>query len=92
MLDYCRRSANPVGRLVLRVAGYDDAALDAQSDAVCTALQLDELLAGRRDRLAQGRLYVPELVAAGRRAPGRSRSGPPISNGRSRTTLTGRPV
>ena len=40
LLDYCRRSANPVGRLVLRVAGYRDHTLDAQADAVCTALQL----------------------------------------------------
>ena len=40
LLDYCRRSANPVGRLVLGIGGYRDAALDAQSDAVCTALQL----------------------------------------------------
>ena len=40
VLDYCRRSANPIGRLVLRVAGRDDAGLDAASDALCTALQL----------------------------------------------------
>src|SRR5207248_2477764 len=40
VLDYCRRSANPVGRLVLRIAGYRDAALDRSSDALCTALQL----------------------------------------------------
>src|SRR5204863_6623633 len=40
VLDYCGRSASPIGRLVLRVAGYEDAALDAASDAVCTALQL----------------------------------------------------
>ena len=40
MLDYCRRSANPVGRLVLRIAGYRDDALDRSSDALCTALQL----------------------------------------------------
>ena len=40
LLDYCRRSANPVGRLVLRIAGYRDPQLDAWSDAVCTALQL----------------------------------------------------
>src|SRR5690606_30194717 len=38
VLDYCRRSANPVGRLVLRVAGVDDARADGYSDAVCTAL------------------------------------------------------
>ena len=40
VLDYCRRSANPVGRLVLRIAGYRDEALDRSSDALCTALQL----------------------------------------------------
>src|SRR5436305_7576668 len=40
VFDYCRRSANPVGRLVLRIAGYRDAALDASSDALCPALQL----------------------------------------------------
>ena len=33
VLDYCRRSANPVGRLVLRIAGYEDARLDRASDA-----------------------------------------------------------
>ena len=38
--DYCRRSANPVGRLVLRVAGVHDSAADRASDDVCTALQL----------------------------------------------------
>ena len=38
--DYCTRSANPVGRLLLHLYGiHDDAAL-AQSDQVCTALQL----------------------------------------------------
>jgi phytoene/squalene synthetase len=37
VLDYCRRSANPVGRLVLRIAGYRDDVLDRSSDAVCTA-------------------------------------------------------
>jgi phytoene/squalene synthetase len=59
VLDYCRRSANPVGRLVLRIAGHEDAGLDAASDAVCTALQLTNFwqdLAIDRDR---GRLYVP---------------------------------
>ncbi len=59
VLDYCRRSANPVGRLVLRIAGYTNPRLDAASDAVCTALQLTNFwqdLAIDRDR---GRLYVP---------------------------------
>jgi len=40
VLDYCRRSANPIGRLVLRVAGYRGGDLDRSSDALCTALQL----------------------------------------------------
>ena len=59
VLDYCRRSANPVGRLVLRVAGYDDARLDQQSDAVCTALQLANFWQDFGRDWANGRLYVP---------------------------------
>jgi phytoene synthase len=59
VLDYCRRSANPVGRLVLRVAGYDDPRLDAQSDAVCTALQLTNFWQDLAIDWRRGRLYVP---------------------------------
>ena len=59
VLDYCRRSANPVGRLVLRVAGYDDARLDAASDAVCTALQLTNFWQDLARDWTNGRLYVP---------------------------------
>ncbi len=40
VLDYCRRSANPVGRIVLLLHGHDDESLFDQSDAICTALQL----------------------------------------------------
>ena len=40
LLDYCRRSANPVGRLLLHLYGVTDATSLAQSDAICTALQL----------------------------------------------------
>jgi phytoene synthase len=40
LFDYCRRSANPIGRLVLRIAGYRDPDLDRSADALCTALQL----------------------------------------------------
>lgn len=59
VMDYCRRSANPVGRLVLRIAGYRDDALDRSSDALCTALQLTNFWQdfGRDWRV--GRLYVP---------------------------------
>jgi squalene synthase HpnC len=64
VLDYCRRSANPVGRLVLRIAGYRDEQLDRSSDALCTALQLTNFWQdfGRDWRV--GRLYVPREVAA----------------------------
>lgn len=59
LLDYCRRSANPVGRLVLRIAGYRDAQLDAWSDAVCTALQLTNFWQDLSVDLARGRCYLP---------------------------------
>jgi hydroxysqualene synthase len=59
VLDYCRRSANPVGRLVLRIAGYDDRALDQSSDALCTALQLTNFWQDLDRDWQRGRLYVP---------------------------------
>ncbi len=59
LLDYCRRSANPVGRLVLGVAGYRDEHLARQSDAVCTALQLVNFWQDVEKDWAKGRVYVP---------------------------------
>lgn len=59
LLDYCRRSANPVGRLVLRIAGYDDPALDLSSDSLCTALQLTNFWQDLERDWRKGRLYVP---------------------------------
>jgi phytoene synthase len=59
LLDYCRRSANPVGRLVLRVAGRHDRALDAASDALCTALQLANFWQDLERDWLIGRIYVP---------------------------------
>ena len=65
VLDYCRRSANPVGRLVLRIMDYRDARLDALSDAVCTALQLTNFWQDLERDWRKGRLYVPlEFVRA----------------------------
>ncbi len=58
--DYCRRSANPVGRLVLRLFGYRDERLDAWSDAICTALQLTNFWQDFAIDWSRGRLYVPE--------------------------------
>ncbi len=60
VLDYCRRSANPVGRLVLRLSGFRDDALDTASDAVCTALQLTNFWQDLAIDWPRGRLYVPE--------------------------------
>ena len=67
LFDYCRRSANPVGRLVLRIAGRQDAELDEASDAVCTALQLTNFWQDLDVDFRRGRLYLPasEREAAG---------------------------
>jgi squalene synthase HpnC len=67
VFDYCRRSANPIGRLVLRIAGYRDEALDRSSDAFCTALQLTNFWQDFGRDWRAGRLYVPrdEQVKAG---------------------------
>jgi phytoene synthase len=59
LLDYCRRSANPVGRLVLIVFGYADPSLLPPSDALCTALQLANHWQDLAVDLRQGRIYVP---------------------------------
>lgn len=59
VLEYCRRSANPVGRIVLALEGCREPALVEMSDAICTGLQLVNFWQDvRRDRLA-GRIYVP---------------------------------
>ena len=60
LLDYCRRSANPVGRLMLHLYGVDDAASLARSDAICTSLQLINFWQDLGQDLARGRRYLPE--------------------------------
>ena len=59
LLDYCRRSANPVGRLMLHMAGVCDAQALAQSDAICSALQLINFWQDPSIDLPRGRHYVP---------------------------------
>jgi squalene synthase HpnC len=76
VFDYCRRSANPVGRLVLRIAGYDDEALDRSSDALCTALQLTNFWQDFGRDWTAGRLYVPRDVTVACRAREMELSGP----------------
>ncbi len=57
--DYCRRSANPVGRIVLALAGCQDPLRQQESDAICTGLQLVNFWQDiTRDRAA-GRIYLP---------------------------------
>ena len=60
VLDYCRRSANPVGRIVLRLARQHDETRDHWSDEVCTALQLTNFWQDLAIDWRRGRLYVPE--------------------------------
>jgi squalene synthase HpnC len=62
LLDYCRRSANPIGRIVLRLNGHRDEQLDRASDDVCTALQLVNFWQDLAVDWSRGRLYVPEEV------------------------------
>ena len=59
VFDYCRRSANPVGRLVLHIAGYRDAELEAGSDALCTALQLTNFWQDLATDVARDHVYLP---------------------------------
>jgi squalene synthase HpnC len=60
LLNYCRRSANPIGRLMLHLYGVNDAPSLSQSDAICTALQLINLWQDRAEDLRRGRNYLPE--------------------------------
>jgi squalene synthase HpnC len=58
LLDYCRRSANPVGRLLLHLYGVQDATSLAQSDAICTALQLINFWQDLSVDVPRGRHYL----------------------------------
>ena len=60
LLDYCRRSANPVGRLMLRLHGIDDAMSLRRSDAICTALQLANFWQDFGEDACRGRIYAPQ--------------------------------
>lgn len=59
LMDYCTRSANPVGRLVLGLCGYSDAQRYALSDATCTALQLANFWQDVAVDLEKDRIYIP---------------------------------
>ena len=59
VLDYCRCSANPVGRVVLALFGHRDAERQARSDDICTALQLTNFWQDVASDLDRGRVYIP---------------------------------
>ena len=80
VLQYCRYSANPVGRLVLYACGYRDAERFALSDETCSALQLANFWQDVREDFARGRIYLPldamraagvneTTIAGGQRTP-----------------------
>jgi squalene synthase HpnC len=59
LFDYCRRSANPVGRLVLYLCGYADEERQRLADATCTALQLANFWQDVTVDLLKDRVYIP---------------------------------
>ena len=60
VLDYCRRSANPVGRLLLALYGSATPQTLAYSDAICSSLQLINFLQDVAIDLQKGRIYLPQ--------------------------------
>lgn len=60
LLDYCRRSANPVGRLLLKLYGVNAPVAFEQSDLICSSLQLINFWQDVAVDLAKGRVYLPQ--------------------------------
>lgn len=60
VLEYCRYSANPVGRLVLYACGEAEEEKFRLSDATCSALQLANFWQDVREDWARGRVYLPQ--------------------------------
>ena len=60
LLDYCRRSANPVGRLLLHLYGVQGTQALDESDAICTALQLINFWQDLSVDLPRARFYLPD--------------------------------
>lgn len=61
VLDYCRRSANPIGRLVLLIHGERSAELAQLSDNICTGLQLANFWQDISVDLGKDRIYLPQF-------------------------------
>jgi squalene synthase HpnC len=60
LMDYCRRSADPVGRILLKLFGKDDAANLRDSDAICSSLQLINHWQDVAIDWGKGRVYLPQ--------------------------------
>jgi len=60
VMGYCRRSANPIGRLLLALYGDNDPRHLALSDGVCSALQLINFLQDINLDWQKGRVYLPQ--------------------------------
>lgn len=69
LLDYCRRSADPIGRLLLHLYGISDAQALRRSDAICSALQLINFWQDLSVDGPRGRHYVPESDRAAHGVP-----------------------
>jgi hydroxysqualene synthase len=59
LLDYCRRSANPIGRLLLHLYGVKHEDALQASDAICSALQLINFWQDLSRDIPRGRFYLP---------------------------------
>jgi squalene synthase HpnC len=103
VLDYCRRSANPVGRLLLALYGVRDAQATGWSDSICSSLQLINFVQDTGIDYRKGRVYFPldeiasfgltvEDIAAGR-SGARWEAFVRFQTGRARSMLfAGRPL
>ncbi|KQR45955.1 squalene synthase HpnC [Acidovorax sp. Leaf160] len=103
LLDYCRRSANPVGRLLLHLYGVGGAAALAESDAICSALQLINFWQDLSVDLPRGRHYLTDAdcaahgvertqLAEGRRSPATDALVMDCAGWARRTMLAGAPL
>lgn len=60
VMDYCKRSANPIGRLLLKLYGDEDEKHQAWSDGICSALQLINFLQDVAVDWQKNRIYLPQ--------------------------------
>lgn len=60
VMEYCKKSANPVGRLMLALYGESDARSVAYSDAICSSLQLINFLQDVAIDYQKDRIYLPQ--------------------------------